>query len=180
LLFKRLCVRLSLAGWEARFNMDERLVEIIISIVDRLVDQAASSKTVESLTRTLVGEGYTIGEINTAFMWLYHTVDESFFEEGRVLREYTKKPTLRMLNDFEKSLISPQAYGYILQLSQLGLLDDLQIEELIERAIYTCAETVELNDVKRIVPSIILEGVPGFRPRLISWRGGETDGTLSH
>jgi hypothetical protein len=65
-------------------------------------------------------------------------------------------------------------------LSQLGLLDDLQIEELIERAIYTCVETVELNDVKRIVPSIILEGVPGFRPRLISWRNSETDGTLAH
>jgi len=160
--------------------MDERLVEIIISIVDRLVDQATSSKTVENLTGTLVAEGYSIGEINTAFMWLYHTVDESFFEEGTVLPDYGKKSTLRMLNDFEKSLISPQAYGYILQLSQLGLLDDLQIEELIERAIYTCVETVELNDVKRIVPSIILEGVPGFRPRLISWRSSETDGSVSH
>jgi uncharacterized protein Smg (DUF494 family) len=160
--------------------MDERLVEIIISIVDRLVDQAKPSKTVESLTRLLVTEGYTIGEINTAFMWLYHTVDESFFEEGTVLPEYGKKSTLRMLNDFEKSLITPQAYGYILQLSQLGLLDDLQIEELIERAIYTCVETVDLNDVKRIVPSIILEGVPGFRPRLISWRSSETDGTITH
>jgi len=160
--------------------MDERLVEIIISIVDRLVDKSVASKTVESLTHTLITEGYSIGEINTAFMWLYHTVDESFFEEGTVLPEYGIKSTLRMLNDFERSLITPQAYGYILQLSQLGMLDDLQIEELIERAIYTCVETVELNDVKRIVPSIILEGVPGFRPRLISWRNSETDGTLAH
>lgn len=160
--------------------MDERLVEIIISIVDRLVDKSVASKTVESLTHTLIAEGYSIGEINTAFMWLYHTVDESFFEEGTVLPDYGIKSTLRMLNDFERSLITPQAYGYILQLSQLGMLDDLQIEELIERAIYTCVETVELNDVKRIVPSIILEGVPGFRPRLISWRNSETDGTLAH
>jgi uncharacterized protein Smg (DUF494 family) len=160
--------------------MDERLVEIIIAIVDRLVEKEATSKTVENLTRSLVADGYSVGEINTAFMWLYHTVDESFFEEGALLPEYGSKHTLRMLNDFEKSLITPQAYGYILQLSQLGLLDDLQIEELIERAIYTCVDTVELNDVKRIVPSIILEGVPGFRPRLISWRNSETDGSLSH
>ena len=113
-------------------------------------------------------------------MWLYHTVDESFFEDGQVLPHCGSKGTLRMLNDFERSLISPQAYGYILQLSQLGLLDDLQIEELIERAIFTCAESVELHDLKRIVSSIILEGVPGFRPRLISWRSSESDGTLSH
>jgi uncharacterized protein Smg (DUF494 family) len=160
--------------------MDERLVEIIVAIVDRLVDTVAASSTVEGLTRSLVADGYTVGEINTAFMWLYHTVDESFFEDGQVLPNCGSNGTLRMLNDFEKSLITPQAYGYILQLSQLGLLDDLQIEELIERAIFTCAESVELNDVKRIVPSIILEGVPGFRPRLISWRSNESDGTLSH
>jgi uncharacterized protein Smg (DUF494 family) len=160
--------------------MDERLVEIIIAIVDRLVDREILSNTVEDLTQSLVAEGYGVAEINTAFMWLYHTVDESFFEEGRVLPEFGSKANLRMLNDFEKSLITPQAYGYILQLSQLGMLDDLQIEELIERAIFSCAETVELNDVKRIVPSIILEGVPGFRPRLISWRSGESDGSLGH
>jgi uncharacterized protein Smg (DUF494 family) len=160
--------------------MDERLVEIIIAIVDKLADREIPSKTVDGLTSSLVADGYTIGEINTAFMWLYHTVDESFFEEGRILGEYGSKSTLRMLNDFEKSLITPQAYGYILQLSQLGLLDDLQIEELIERAIFTCVDAVELNDVKRMVPSIILEGVPGFRPRLVSWRSSEPDGSLSH
>ena len=160
--------------------MDERLVEIIVAIVDRLVDRTSTSRTVDGLTGSLVAEGYSLGEINTAFMWLYHTVDESFFEEGSVLSGCAKKTSLRMLNEFEKSLISPQAYGYILQLGQLGLLDDLQIEELIERAIYTCVDIVEVSDVKRIVPSIILEGVPGFRPKLISWRSSETDGSLSH
>jgi uncharacterized protein Smg (DUF494 family) len=160
--------------------MDERLVELIVAIVDRLVARDKETSTVESLTRGLMSDGYSLGEINTAFMWLYHTVDESFFEEGKVLPQHGSKDTLRMLNDFEKTLISPQAYGYILQLSQLGLLDDLQIEELIERAIYTSVDIVELKDVKRIVPSIILEGVPGFRPKLISWRSGETDGSLAH
>jgi uncharacterized protein Smg (DUF494 family) len=171
---------LSLERMGARLVMDERLVEIIIAIVDRLVDRQPTSRTVDGLTRALIADGYSVGEINTAFMWLYHTVDESFFDEGAVLGTCAKKYSLRMLNEFEKSLISPQAYGYILQLSQLGLLDDLQIEELIERAIYTCVDIVEVNDVKRIVPSIILEGVPGFRPRLISWRSSETDGSLAH
>ena len=160
--------------------MDERLVDIIIAIVDRLVDRDTESDTVEGLTLSLVTDGYSITEINTAFMWLYHTVDESFFDDGRLLPHGRTKSTLRMLNEFEKSMITTQAYGYILQLSQLGLLDDLQIEELIERAIYTCGESVELNDLKRLVPSIILEGVPGFRPGLISWHSSESDGSLTH
>jgi uncharacterized protein Smg (DUF494 family) len=160
--------------------MDERLVDLMIAIVDRLVDRDTKSDSVERLTLSLMTDGYSITEINSAFMWLYHTVDDSFFEDGSLLPHGRTNATLRILNDFEKSMITPQAYGYILQLSQLGLLDALQIEELIERAIYSCTESVELNDVKRIVPSIILESVPGFRPGLIAWHGGESDGSLTH
>ena len=159
--------------------MDERLVEIIIAIVDRLVDTGAGSDTVESITRSLMAEGYNAQEINTAFMWLYHTVDESFFEEGRIIRKDRLLGTVRILNDFERTMITPEAYGYVLQLSQLGLLDNLQIEEVLDRAMYSCGDMVELNDVKRVVPSIILEGIPGYRPGLISWRS-ESEGSVPH
>lgn len=159
--------------------MDERLVEIIIAIVDRLVDTGSDPDTVESITLSLTAEGYNAQEINTAFMWLYHTVDESFFEEGRIIRRERSPGTVRVLNDFERTLITPEAYGYILQLSQLGLLDNLEIEEVLDRAMYSCGDMVELNDVKRIVPSIILEGLPGLRPRLISWRN-ESEGSAPH
>jgi Smg protein len=159
--------------------MDERLVELIIAIVDRLVDSETRSETVESITQSLITEGYNAQEVNTAFMWLYHTVDESFFEDGRIIRTDGSIGTVRVLNDFERTLITPEAYGYILQLSQLGLLDNLQIEEVIDRAMYSCGDMVELNDVKRIVPSIIIEGIPGFRPGLISWRN-ESEGSVPH
>jgi Smg protein len=159
--------------------MDERLIEIIVAIVDRLVDEGTGSDTVEGITRSLIVEGYNAQEINTAFMWLYHTVDESFFEEGRIVLRDRSRGTVRVLNDFERTLITPEAYGYMLQLSQLGLLDNLQVEEVIDRAMYSCGEMVELNDVKRVVPSIILEGIPGYRPGLISWRN-ETDGSVPH
>ncbi|HVP56539.1 MAG TPA: DUF494 family protein [bacterium] len=159
--------------------MDERLIEIIIAIVDRLVDCETRSETVESITRSLMVDGYNAQEINTAFMWLYHTVDESFFEEGKIISRDRSMGTVRVLNDFERTLITPEAYGYMLQLSQLGLLDNLQIEEVIDRAMYSCGDMVELNDVKRIVPSIILEGIPGFRPGLVSWRN-ESEGSVPH
>jgi uncharacterized protein Smg (DUF494 family) len=159
--------------------MDERLVELIIAIVDRLVDSETRSETVESITQSLITEGYNAQEVNTAFMWLYHTVDESFFEDGKIIRTDGSIGTVRVLNDFERTLITPEAYGYILQLSQLGLLDNLQIEEVIDRAMYSCGDMVELNDVKRIVPSIIIEGIPGFRPGLISWRN-ESEGSVPH
>ncbi|MFZ1948054.1 MAG: DUF494 family protein [bacterium] len=159
--------------------MDERLVEIIVAIVDRLVDRGNGQDTVEGITRSLMVEGYNAQEINTAFMWLYHTVDESFFEEGKIVLNERSPGAVRVLNDFERTMITPEAYGYVLQLGQLGLLDNLQIEEALDRAMYMCADMVELNDVKQVVPSIILEGIPGYRPGLISWRS-EADGAVPH
>jgi uncharacterized protein Smg (DUF494 family) len=159
--------------------MDERLVEIIVAIVDRLVDRGHGPDTVEGITRSLMVEGYNAQEINTAFMWLYHTVDESFFEEGKIVLSGRSRGAVRVLNDFERTMITPEAYGYVLQLGQLGLLDNLQIEEVLDRAMYMCGDMVELIDVKRVVPSIILEGIPGYRPGLISWRS-EADGAVPH
>lgn len=160
--------------------MDEKLAEIIIAVVDRLVDIGEQSETVASLTEFLMREGYTAGEINNAFMFLYHSIDERFFDEGTITLGMSHKGTVRVLNDFERSFISAEAYGYILQLSQLGLLTDLQVEEVIERAIYYCSEKVEINDLKQIVPSIILEGASGFRPGLVSWGNSGAGGSSSH
>ena len=109
--------------------MDEKLAEIIIAVVDRLVGRQASSETVASITEFLMGEGYTVGEINNAFMYLYQSIDERFFDEGRIMLQMSPKGTIRILNDFERSLISPEAYGYILQLSQLGLLILLKLNQ---------------------------------------------------
>ncbi len=160
--------------------MNDRLVEILVSIVDRLLNLPEQARTVENLTDDLIAQGYTLGEINNALAWLCHAVDEKFFEEGKIVFDRRSESSLRMLNEYEKSMITPQAYGYILQLSQLGLLDDMQIEELIERAIYTCVDTVEVGDIKRMVPSIILESTPGLNARLISWQTGGQDGQLAH
>lgn len=166
--------------WGAILTVNDRLVEILVSIVDRLLNLPERVRTVENLTEDLIAEGYSIGEINNALAWLCHSIDEKFFEEGRIVFDRRAKATLRMLNDYEKSMITPQAYGYILQLSQLGLLDDLQIEELIERAIYTSVDPVEVSDLKRMVPSIILESAPGSRSGLISWQTGGQEGSLAH
>ena len=160
--------------------MNEKLARIIIAIVDRLVAPEAANETVESLTESLVEAGYSIGEINDAFMWLFRGIGDRFFEEGAIVRPDKVKRPIRLLSDFEKSIISPEAYGYILQLSQLGLLTDLQIEDLIERAIYYCSDRVELNDLKQLLPSVILEGIGGTHPGLISWGSGGENGSISH
>lgn len=160
--------------------MDNRLVEIIVAIVDKLIEVPEDSCTVEEITNSLLADGFTAGEISDALAWLYYAVDERLLTHGRIAARSTSRKSLRVLSEFERSVISPEAYGYILQLTQLGLLDDLQVEDLIERAIGMCSETVEVSDIKQVLPTILLEASSWFSPTRLPWTGGEQRKPLPH
>ncbi|MGQ9603890.1 MAG: DUF494 family protein [bacterium] len=160
--------------------MDNRIVEIIVAIVDKLIEVPEESCTVEEITNSLLEDGFTAGEISDALAWLYYAVDDRLLTNGRIAARTVSRRGLRVLSEFEKSVISPEAYGYILQLTQLGLLDDLQIEDLIERAIVMCTETVEVADIKQVLPTILLEASSWFSPVRMPWISGEQIKPLPH
>jgi len=160
--------------------MDNRIVEIIVAIVDKLIEVPEDSCTVEEITNSLLEDGFTAGEINDALAWLYYAVDDRLLTNGRIAARSASRKSLRVLSEFEKSVISPEAYGYILQLTQLGLLDDLQVEDLIERAIGMCAETVEIADIKQILPTVLLEASSWFSPGRVPWANGDNRKPLPH
>lgn len=163
-----------------RLDMDNRIAEVIVAIVDKLIEVPEESCTVEEITNSLLEDGFTAGEISDALAWLYYAVDDRLLTNGRIAAGTISRRGLRVLSEFEKSVISPEAYGYILQLSQLGLLDDLQIEDLIERAIVMCTETVELADLKQVLPTVLLEASSWFSPGWMPWISGEQIKPLPH
>ncbi len=160
--------------------MDNRIVEIIVAIVDKLIEVPEDSCTVEEITNSLLEDGFTAGEISDALAWLYYAVDDRLLTNGRIAARSASRKSLRVLSEFEKSVISPEAYGYILQLTQLGLLDDLQVEDLIERAIGMCVETVEIADIKQVLPTVLLEASSWFSPGRVPWINGENRKPLPH
>ena len=67
-----------------------------------------------------------------------------------------------ILHEVERRVISPEAYGYLLQLRALGLISPGQMEAIIERALMTGAGGVEEDDIKALVASLLFgEGVDG-------------------
>ena len=58
-------------------------------------------------------------------------------------------------------MIQPDAYGYLLELRELGLITDVQTELIIERAMLTGARSVTREDMKTIAAPILLESESG-------------------
>ena len=105
---------------------------------------------VSSLTR----DGYTQSEISSAFSWL--------FERMSVGKSMTgvssgSSASHRMMNDAEKMIIGSQAYGYIIQCQQLGLLTNGDVETIIERIMMAGFAAIGLPEMKSFVAGYLFD-----------------------
>jgi uncharacterized protein Smg (DUF494 family) len=131
--------------------MHERIVEIILFLVNEL----KSNKQLSDVDVSLLSQnGYTQSEISTAFSWLFErlSVGESLLSSGSAAPS-----SHRMLNDAEKMVIHPDAYGYVLQCHQLGLLNNSDIETIVERIMAAGFSTVGINEMKSFVAGLLFD-----------------------
>ncbi|HXF99431.1 MAG TPA: DUF494 family protein [Bacteroidota bacterium] len=142
--------------------MKERVVEILMYLMAEIeANKRLSEVSIEDLT----SRGYTQSEISAAFSWLY---DNMQVHEGRTeIHSRASTASRRQLHEAEKLVLSTEAQGYLMQLVELGILDAIDLEAVIERAMLTGLEKLSADEVRSIVASVIF----GRPPRL---QGGQS------
>ena len=135
--------------------MYERVIEIIVYIVNELRTDHTLNDSAEFklLSQKLVNDGYTESEISFAFSWILEKVKIDSIGNNQVPLFRTH----RILHDFEKLAISPGAYGYLIQLRELELIDDIEMEQIIEKALLADDNPVSIGEMKEIVSSLIFK-----------------------
>jgi uncharacterized protein Smg (DUF494 family) len=131
--------------------MQERVVEIILYLVSELrSNKRLSDVDVSSLKR----DGYTQSEISSAFSWLFERLSL-----GKSMTDVTSGASTshRMLNDTEKMVVESQAYGYLIQCQQLGLLNNIDVETIIERIMMAGFTTIGLPEMKSFVAGYLFD-----------------------
>jgi len=143
--------------------MHERIVEIILFLVNELKSNKQLSEVDVSL---LSQNGYTQSEISTAFSWLFErmSVGEPQFSPGK-----PDDSSHRMLNEAEKMVIQSEAFGYLLQCHQLGLLTNSDIETITERIMAAGFSSVGINEMKSFVAGLLFgfDGHPGGNSHIV-------------
>lgn len=134
--------------------MNERVVEILVYIMNEIQGEAAAPGHMEMISRDLRQRGYTENEISSAFSWLY---EHRQYQNEEMVRHTgpTLPGTFRVLHDLERLVIAPEAYGYLLQLKHLEILNDAQIEQVIERAMMMGAPRLPIEAIKTMVASTL-------------------------
>lgn len=132
--------------------MQERIIEIIVYLLGELQLERNHKDKID-LTRDLLVKGYTEGEINLGFSWIFNHLKNPPLD--RVESDFDYADQLEDYPEFDRLVISPDAYGFLLQLIQLGVVKENDIEMFIERAVAYGKDDIGVDDLKTIVASII-------------------------
>ena len=156
--------------------MDQRIVEILIYLIGEIQSRRLELDEVEIISDDLVKRGFTENEISTAITYLFDRMQKQEYEWKADSRQCFWPYSERILHDVERLVLTTEAYGYLLQMKHLGLIDAMELEQIIERSLLMGNTRVGLDDIKIIVASYLFDydsgsgdmrGMPFF---LRSWR----------
>ncbi len=129
--------------------MKEKVVEILIYLMSAIHDNKRLS---DIDLDDLRSQGYTQTEISAAFSWLYDNMP------GGPSAAPSTAPTVgsrRSFHEAEKALLSPDGQGYLIQLTELGLLSSRDLETVIERVMTAGYEQLSVPELGTIVAAVL-------------------------
>ncbi|MHB1048889.1 MAG: DUF494 family protein [Bacteroidota bacterium] len=132
--------------------MQEKIVEILIY----LIGEIRKNTPITDIDLSVLSQrGYSTTEISTAFNWLFEKISHGeniVTETGEI-----SSTSHRVLHEAERMVITAEAYGYMIQLRELGLISDMDIEVIIDRIMMSGYPTVDGEEIKSHVAALLAE-----------------------
>jgi uncharacterized protein Smg (DUF494 family) len=135
--------------------MKGRVIDIVVYLMRQIKEREQGLGQLDKLTGDLKSQGYTEQEINAAFYWLLEKLRLQLSKLVSSHKGLPKKSS-RILHNTENILFSRTGYGYLIQLYQLGLIDDEQREQIIQRAMTSGLEQIGELEVKVLAANLLL------------------------
>ncbi len=138
--------------------MYSRIMEILVLLMGEIGDRNWQTDQMDRMSEDLVEQGYTEQEINTAFYWMYNRFGwENSSPPYTISVDDTADTSHRVLHVMERKYLTPEAFGYILQLRHLQLISAKDVEEIIERMTIMDLQAASIEDIKIIIQTILFE-----------------------
>lgn len=142
------------------------------SIVDLIVLLARRVRLGESLSdiKDESLKNFDKSEISAAYSWILqkYPFPTSIKNTGNayLLADKSSKATStktnpdqnhRVLHFAERMLITPEAYGYLLEMVEIGIIDQTVMESVIEKVMFHTSDKITLDQVKKMIAEHLFE-----------------------
>jgi len=124
-------------------------MDIISFIIKEILGGKDLFETETEIVESLMDQGYSLEEINSAFDWLF-----SLVTKGMAKKRIGPTTSKRILHHLERLKLNSQAYGLLIQMQESGLITPAQQEEIIEQALIS-GEEVGPEEIKRIAGQVV-------------------------
>ncbi|MBK7141628.1 MAG: DUF494 family protein [bacterium] len=150
--------------------MGNRVLEIVVYLIDHMRENQGMLPSMDDLTPDLQSMGYSDTEISSAYSWVidrFEHSDEPFF--AQFPEEHHSN---RVLTQYERLQLSPEAYGFLVKLVALSVIDDEQFETVLERAFSVSPQRVDLEQIKLVTAAVLfnelneMESLALFDPKI--------------
>jgi uncharacterized protein Smg (DUF494 family) len=138
--------------------MEQRIVEILMYVIGEIQSHRIRLEEIEGISDELMQRGFSQREVATAISLFSDRLN------GEVRRTQVSSPSgthaHRVLHDVERQYLAADAYGYLIQMTHLGILDQADVEELIERCLLLGNLSLGVDEMKMLVATHLLEKDP--------------------
>jgi Smg protein len=138
--------------------MKENVLDILMYLFENYIsDEVELEPDEESLRSELISAGFRGNEIEKAFDWLE---DLATMQEDPMREVQVGTQSLRIYTAPEMERLDSDGRGFLLFLEQLGVLDPISRELVIDRIMALEAEEIDLDQLKWVV-LMVLFNLPG-------------------
>jgi uncharacterized protein Smg (DUF494 family) len=155
-----------------------RVIDIIVYLMHQIDESGKGLSQFDRLVEDLHNKGYQEEEINTAFFWLLEKLRLKLNHLSRRRSRAVNKSS-RILHSTERLHFSNAGYGYLIQLYQLGLINDEQREQIIQKAILSGWDEIGEPEIKYLAARLLLnDDEDQIDPGHLLLLDESTDGTV--
>ena len=140
--------------------------ERIMEIVFFLLSEIKENKPLADIDlKPLSSRGFSELEISTAFSWILDKFSEGvddpillsipFGTKRSLLGSQNSGKSFRIYHEAERSVISSDARGFLMQMLELGILSDADIEFVVDRIMLSGVPSASLDEVKEFVSGML-------------------------
>ncbi|MCH8567506.1 MAG: DUF494 family protein [Balneolales bacterium] len=141
----------------------------VIDLIIRIAKDIHSGSSLQELDKNAFSNVDT-AERSAAYSWIMQKIENGELSSS----EKTKsKRNLRVLHIAERSMITTEAYGYLLELYNLGLINHSDLESIIESFMMNAFEKVTLEKMKETVARVVFGKDDKQRPGNVYLKGNE-------
>ncbi len=146
--------------------MRTNVIDLIIQMV-RMIRSGESLRDLDSKNFSSANKS----EASAAYSWILQKVESGHLNSDARKSHHRQ---LRILHAAERTIISTDAYGYLIELFNIGVIDQDDMERIIESAMMNNFEKIGIERMKEMVARVVFGVGEKSRPGGTYLSGGET------